>query len=71
MRRRDVSDVPAGAQRYDGLGAEAQALVRAEWAERMAAVRSELDLAVEFSAQGRTWTEVDDHGNLVVRGGES
>lgn len=70
MRHRDVADVLAGAQSYDDLDAEAQALVRAEWSERMATVRSHLDLAVQFTAKNRTWTEVDDDGNIITLGGE-
>ncbi len=68
MSHRGVSDVLAGVRRYDELDARSQALVRAGWGERMAEIRADLDLAAEFTATGRTWTEVDDDGNLVVRG---
>ena len=40
--------------------------MRAEWDERITATRAELDLAAEFTAAGRSWSEVDANGDLVV-----
>lgn len=60
-----VADVLAGRQNYDDLGAKEQAVVRAEWSERIALQRSALDLADEYTAQGRSWVELDDEGNVV------
>lgn len=58
-----------GARRdYDSLTAEEQAIVRAEWAERMQQRREALDLATEFEAEGRPWAELDDDGEVVVHG---
>lgn len=71
MRHHDVVQVLAGAAPYDSLDSHAQALVRAEWDERMTHVRSQLDLGAELTAAGRSWTEVDDDGNLVVKNGEA
>lgn len=50
---------------YDDLTAEEQAVVRAEWVVRMAQRRDELDLAAEFVAQGRSFVELDEDGNIV------
>ena len=64
---RDIAAVLAARRRYDELTAEEQAVVRAEWAERMAARREELDLAQEFADQGRSYVELDDDGAVVRR----
>lgn len=52
---------------YDDLNAEEQAIVRAEWAERLEALRSRLDLARKFAKDGRPYAELDDDGRVVVR----
>jgi hypothetical protein len=64
---RAVAAVLAGRRRYDDLTAEEQAVVRAEWAERMDARRAELNFAQEFSEQGRSYVELDDDGRVVRR----
>ena len=64
---RRIADVLAGAVAYDDLGAEEQAVVRAEWADRLEARRRTLDLAAEFGVVGRTWFELDDDGQVVER----
>ena len=66
VSQRAIADVLAGARAYDGLSAEEQAVVRAEWAERMAARIAELDLAETFTAQGRPYAELDELGRVVV-----
>lgn len=65
---RDVAAVLAGRASYDDLGTREQAIVRAEWDERMAALRTDLDLADEFTAAGDTWVEADAQGHTVKRG---
>ncbi len=50
---------------YDDLTAKEQAVIRAEWVERMAQRREALDLAAEFIAQGRSFVELDEDGNIV------
>jgi hypothetical protein len=65
---RDVAAVLAGRASYDDLAAREQAVVRAEWDERMTALRDALDLQIEFVAAGDTWTEADADGRTVVRG---
>ncbi len=64
---RAITEVLTGARSYDDLGIKEQAVVRAEWAERMEERRSGLDLAAEFSAAGRPYTELDAKGRVVRR----
>jgi ParD-like antitoxin of type II bacterial toxin-antitoxin system len=67
LHHREIASVLAGQRPYDTLPAREQAVVRAEWDERMRATRAELDLAAEFTAAGRSWSEVDANGDLVVK----
>ena len=67
ISQRDIAEVLAGRASYDKLSAREQAVVRAEWAERMTALREGLDLAAEFSAAGESWTEADSDGTPVKR----
>lgn len=69
ISQKDIADVLAGSRSYDSLTAKEQAVVRAEWAERMDARREALNLAEQFAAAGRTWVELDDDGKVVKRGG--
>lgn len=64
---RDIAAVLAGARRYDSLTTQEQAIVRAEWADRMAVRRSGLDFAAEFAASGEGFAELDEHGEVVHR----
>jgi hypothetical protein len=64
----DIVEVLAGARSYDALTAKEQAVVRAEWAVRAETRRDALDLAARFAAEGRSWVELDDEGNVVTRG---
>jgi len=67
---RAIAEVLAQRSSYDALTDEEQAIVRAEWAERIEQRREALDLPSEFAAQGRSWVELDDAGNVVERGGK-
>ena len=40
-------------------------MIGAEWVERMTQRREALDLAAEFIAQGRSFVELDEDGNIV------
>ena len=71
ISHREIAQVLAGSSSYDALGPKEQAVVRAEWAERMATRREALDLAERFSAEGRTWVELGADGGVVERGPES
>src|SRR4051794_17955449 len=64
---RDIARVLAGETSYDALAGRDQALVRAEWAERMTALRDGLDLAREFGGSGVAYSELDAHGKGVRR----
>lgn len=67
VSQREVVDALAGRRNYDELTPHEQAVVRAEWAERMDARRRALDLAAEFADQGRAYVELDDDGHVVRR----
>jgi hypothetical protein len=62
---REIAEVLAGARSYDELGPKEQAVVRAEWAERIDARRESLDLATVFAGSGQAWSELDADGNVV------
>ncbi len=64
-----IAEVLSGARSYDGLSDEEQAAVRAEWSERLTVRRERLNLASVFAAEGRSWVELDDDGNVVTRNG--
>jgi hypothetical protein len=67
LRHADLVQVVAGGTSYDRLGPREQAVVRTIWAERATELRAGLDLAAEFTAAGRSWTELDADGNVVTR----
>ena len=64
---RDIAEVLAGRASYDELSAREQAVVRAEWSERMTTLREGLDLASELAAAGESWTEAAADGTPVKR----
>lgn len=64
---KDIAQVLAGSRSYDSLTVKEQAVVRAEWAARIDALRDGLNLADQFAAAGRTWVELDDKGLVVER----
>lgn len=66
VNHRAITRVLAGSGSYDSLGEQEQAIVREEWAERIIARREALDYAKQFAAAGESYSEVDEHGNLVV-----
>jgi hypothetical protein len=67
VSHRAIADVLAARRDYDGLTAQEQAVVRAEWAERMDIRRDRLDLAQEFADEGRSYVELDSHGAVFHR----
>ncbi|HET6875512.1 MAG TPA: hypothetical protein VFH70_12070 [Acidimicrobiales bacterium] len=67
VSHRAIAQVLAQQTSYDQLTSEEQAVVRAEWNERMEARRSGLDLAAKFARAGQEYAELDDEGNVVVR----
>lgn len=52
---------------YDALDLREQAVARAQWNERMTALRDSLDLAAEFGAAGQGWIDADENGDVVER----
>ncbi|MDO3331346.1 TA system antitoxin ParD family protein [Mycobacteroides abscessus] len=71
VNQRDVQRVLAGDGTYDELSEREQAIVRAEWDQRITQRRDSLDLEAEFTAAGQSWSESDDDGNLIIRGANS
>lgn len=71
VNQRDIQRVLAGDGTYDELSEREQAIVRAEWDQRITQRRDSLDLEAEFTATGQSWSESDDDGNLIVRGASS
>lgn len=74
VSHRAIGDVLEGRRDYDRLSEREQAVVRAEWAERITAQREGLDFEQEFAASGRSYVELDADGNVVrhpAHGGES
>jgi hypothetical protein len=67
ISHREIADVLSGRASYDGLDPKEQAVVRAEWAERMAVYRESLDLTKRFEAARQSWVELDDDGVVVER----
>src|SRR4051812_49937541 len=65
---RDIARVLDGTGDYDALGSRDQAVVRAEWLERMTVLRDGLDLQREFRRAGVDYSEADADGNVVRRG---
>lgn len=67
VSHRDIEKVLAGAADYDLLPANEQAVVRAEWSERVTAARTSLNFAREFTAAGEPYTELDSDGKIAHR----
>ena len=61
----DIARVLRGAKDYDTLDTEEQAIVRAFWSERMAALAGALRLDRKFAAEGRPYVELDENGAVV------
>jgi hypothetical protein len=67
VSQREIAQVLAGHRSYDDIGSEQQAVVRADWSERVEDRIGDLDLAEEFSAQKRSYSELDERGRIVRR----
>lgn len=52
---------------YDALNSHEQAIVRADWAERVDAARKNLRLDQVLAAQGREVVELNPEGRVTVR----
>lgn len=65
ISQRSIAAALAGVVPYDELTPHEQAVVRAEWIERMDARREQLDFAAEFADAGRPYVGLDEHGRVV------
>jgi hypothetical protein len=63
----DIHATLAGRRSYDELSGEEQAIVRAQWGERMVALKADLDFAEEFAREGLSYVELDAAGKVVRR----
>jgi len=62
-----IARVLAGQVPYDDLSDPAQAVVRVEWDDRVAATLAGLDFTEGLHAAGEPWAEADEDGKLVMR----
>ncbi len=67
ISQRAVAEVLNGRRQYDQLNAHEQAVVRAEWTERLEARLEALDLGAELASEGKAYAELDEAGQVVVR----
>jgi len=63
---RDVEAVLAGGGSYDVLREREQAIVRAEWDERLKTSLATANLENRFRAAGQPYAEADAEGNVVM-----
>ena len=66
-----IAQVLRGNKDYDALGTEEQSVVRAYWAEKMAALTATLRLDEKFATEGRPYVELDESGAVVRHDPES
>ncbi len=66
VNRRAIARVLAGVESYDAIGEREQAIVREEWDQRATMQRSKLDYAAKFAAEGESYSELDDAGEIKV-----
>ena len=68
VRVRDIQRAQSGHTAYDRLTPLEQATVRVDWDQQVEERLASLNLADEFAAAGRGWTDADPNGNPVTRG---
>jgi hypothetical protein len=68
---REIALVLEGAKAYDDLDPKEQALVRAEWADRIERRLATLDLGAEFAEEGRSWVELGPDGTVISHRAET
>ncbi|MDV7198925.1 hypothetical protein R4172_15345 [Rhodococcus kroppenstedtii] len=71
LSSREIAEVLSGRRSYDTLHPVAQAVVRAEWVERVDALSSGLDLRSDFESEGRPYVERDEAGAVIEHGASS
>lgn len=67
ISHRDVAAVLAGAESYDRLPSPEQAVVRAEWSQRLKERIAGTDLVDVFAERGQSYVELDADGQVVQR----
>ncbi len=67
LRVADITKVLTGEQPYSSLPGREQAVVRAAWADNIAALRAGLNFEDEFTAAGTDWVEALPDGSVVHR----
>lgn len=60
-----IAQVLRGAKDYDALGTREQAVIRAYWTEKMAALAGALRLDQKFTSEERPYVELDESGAVV------
>jgi hypothetical protein len=65
ISQHSIAAVLARRVHYDQLSPHEQAVVRAEWVERMDARREDLDFMAEFAAAGKPYVGLDAQGQVV------
>lgn len=68
---RHVDDVLSGRRPYDELEGDAQAAVRAAWADAVTERLADVDIAAERAASGASYAVLDDDGEVVVVEGDA
>lgn len=67
LNHKAIARVLAGQEKYDNLGDFDQAAVRAAWEEEIEGAAKALNYEERFLADGESWAEADEQGNLVIR----
>lgn len=67
VSHREIAEVLAHRRSYDELSSREQAVVRAEWTERIAARRKALNLAQKFAETDRGYVELGPDGEVERR----
>lgn len=63
-----IREALAGQRPYDDLSEDEQAIVRAEWSDRLLAEPDGVDLTEAFAAEGRSYVGLDDDGTIAHYG---
>jgi hypothetical protein len=67
VSHREIAEVLAHRRSYDDLTPKEQAIIRAEWTERIAERRTALNLVERFADQGRAFVELGADGKPIRR----
>lgn len=67
LSHREIAEVLAGTQDYDALPVQEQAVVRAEWTQRLRERVATTDLVDTFAERGQAYVELDADGQVAHR----